>query len=74
MSFVKCDVLNEHAAKFIERVQHLLEGLKARILMCYFEDANKMRCAWPGKVGLGTNRDLTMRKPCVNDAQTMSMS
>ena len=29
MSFVKCDVLNEHTAKLIKGAHHLLEGLKA---------------------------------------------
>ena len=29
MSFVKCDVLNEHTAKYQKSKQHLLEGLKA---------------------------------------------
>ena len=26
MSFVKCDVLNEHTAKYLKSIQHLLEG------------------------------------------------
>ena len=29
MSFVKRDVLNEHTAKYLKSIQHLLEGLKA---------------------------------------------
>ena len=54
MSFVKCNVLSEHIAKLIKRVQHLLEGPKAPaeelqgqgIAMCFKGNSQEYQCVF----------------------------